>query len=113
LSRKAPSPRWRGASISASTSFCCSVSTGSGTNGISSLEQQANQNLITAEEKGAQITELLSGVQHGQSLGLLLVMTVLPFVLMLASYLLYQKRYKLDEEEYARICAEIEAGKKG
>ena len=83
------------------------------TNGISSLEQQANQNLITAEEKGAQITELLSGVQHGQSLGLLLVMTVLPFVLMLASYLLYQKRYKLDEEEYARICAEIAAGKKG
>ena len=83
------------------------------TNGISNLEQQANQGLITAEEKGAQITELLSGVQPGQSLGLLLVMTVLPFAFMLVSYFLYKKNYRLDEDEYTRICQEITARKQG
>jgi melibiose permease/lactose/raffinose/galactose permease len=36
---------------------------------------------------------------------------VLPFVFMLLSYLLYKRRYKLDEAEYARICAELEARK--
>jgi Na+/melibiose symporter-like transporter len=36
-------------------------------------------------------------------------MTVVPCLLMFASYLLYRKRYILDEEEYARICREIKA----
>ena len=82
------------------------------TNGISDLEQAANLGTITAEEKGAQITELLSEVQPGQTRGLLLMMTVLPLLFMLVSYFLYQKRYTLDEEEYARICGEIETRKK-
>ena len=34
-------------------------------------------------------------------------MTVLPCALMLVSYFLYKKKYKLDEEEYDRICAEL------
>ena len=77
------------------------------TNGIADLEQAANIGTITAEEKGDQITALLSGVQPGQSRGLLLVMTVLPCVFMLASYLLYQRKYRLDEKEYDRICGEL------
>lgn len=81
------------------------------TNGIADLEQAANAGSITAEEKGAQITTLLEGVHHSQTLGLLLVMTVLPCALMFASYVLYKKRYKLDEDEYKRICDEIEARK--
>jgi Na+/melibiose symporter-like transporter len=36
-------------------------------------------------------------------------MTVLPCVLMVLSYLLYQKRYTLDEPEYDRIVSELEA----
>ena len=39
--------------------------------------------------------------------GLLLCMVVLPYLLMLASYLLYRKHYILDEEEYDRICKVI------
>ena len=39
-------------------------------------------------------------------------MTVLPFALMLTAYLLYQKKYKLDEDEYRRICRELEEKKK-
>ena len=82
------------------------------TNGIADLEQAASAGEISAEQKAAEITTLLSGVQHGQSLGLLLVMTVLPCALMFLSYILYQRRYKLDEEEYARICMEL-AERKG
>ncbi len=82
------------------------------TNGISDLEQAANQGRITAEEKGAEITALLTGVQPAQTAGLLLVMTVLPFAFMLVSWILYKKHYRLDEEEYSRICQEIEEKKK-
>ena len=81
------------------------------TNGIAGFEQQANQGAITSEQKADAITNLLQGVHHGQSVGLLLVMTVLPCALMFASYVLYQRRYKLDEAEYDRICAELEKRK--
>ncbi len=77
------------------------------TNGIAELEQDANAGAITAEQKAEQITALLRGVQPGQSFGLLLVMTVLPCALMFLSFVLYQKRYTLDEREYDRICAEL------
>ncbi|MBQ6222907.1 MAG: MFS transporter [Solobacterium sp.] len=82
------------------------------TNGISQYEQAANAGTISAEEKADAITQLLSGVKNGQSLGLLIVMTVLPFLLMYASYVLYQKKYILDETEYERICTELENRKK-
>ena len=81
------------------------------TNGIAGFEQQANQGAITSEQKADAITNLLQGVHHGQSVGLLLVMTVLPCALMFASYVLYKRRYKLDEAEYDRICAELEERK--
>ena len=82
------------------------------TNGISQYEQAANAGTMSAEEKADAITQLLSGVQNGQSLGLLVVMTVLPFLLMYASYVLYNKKYILDEAEYEHICAELENRKK-
>ncbi len=82
------------------------------TNGISQYEQAANAGELTAEAKADAITELLSGVQNGQSLGLLIVMTVLPFALMYASYILYKKKYILDETKYEQICAELETRKK-
>ena len=73
------------------------------TNGIADLEQAASAGEITAEQKGVEISALLSGVQHGQSLGLLLVMTVLPCALMFLSFILYQRKYTLNEEAYERI----------
>ena len=81
------------------------------TNGIADLEQAASAGEITAEEKAAEISTLLNGVRPGQSIGLLIVMVVLPCLLMFISYLLYQRKYKLDEEEYSRICAELEKKK--
>lgn len=82
------------------------------TNQISELENAAASGLIQEAEKLTGIEKILEGVTAGQTTGLYLFMTVLPFVLMLLSYILYQKKYTLDEPEYERICAELQAGKK-
>ena len=81
------------------------------TNQISDLESAAASGLITEAEKLSSIEAVIAGIQGNQSEGLLLCMVVIPFVLMLISYLLYRKHYILDEEEYDRICKVIEARK--
>ncbi|MDE7185975.1 MAG: glycoside-pentoside-hexuronide (GPH):cation symporter [Lachnospiraceae bacterium] len=86
------------------------------TNTISDLEQQCAQGIISEEQKLAEISDVIfgttgggySGVLAAQSTGLLITMTVLPCTLLLVSYFLYQKKYKLDEEAYDRICAELQ-----
>lgn len=88
------------------------------TNRISELEQQCAQGLISEEQKLVEISGVIfgaegqAGVSGGQSAGLLVAMTVLPCALMLISYFLYRKKYRLDEEEYDRICGELEKGVK-
>ena len=77
------------------------------TNQISSLETAASSGAISEAEKLSAITSVLSGVQPSQTVGLLLFITILPCALMLISHLLYKKHYKLDEDEYTRICAEL------
>ena len=79
------------------------------TNQISDLESAAAMGMITEAEKLTSIQNVLGNVGNGQSVGLLLCMTILPCVLMLLSNYLYQKKYKLDEAEYERICKEIES----
>jgi len=79
------------------------------TNRISELESRAAAHAITEAEKLDAIGLVIGGVEQGQANGLLLCMTVLPCVLMLISYFLYQKRYRLDEPEYDRICAQLAA----
>lgn len=80
------------------------------TNRISDLEQQCAQGLLTEAEKLSAIDGVLfggGGVSGGQSLGLLLTMSILPWAMMVISYVLYKRKYKLDEEEYRRICEEL------
>ena len=77
------------------------------TNQISDLESAAASGLITEAEKLSSIETVIAGIQGNQSNGLLLCMVVIPFVLMLISYVLYRKYYILDEEEYDRICRVI------
>ena len=79
------------------------------TNQISTFENAAASGQMSESDKLAAIHELLGGVSHSQSVGLLLVMTVLPYALMLLSYKLYLRRYNLDEAEYDRICGELNA----
>ena len=83
------------------------------TNAISDLENKAARNIISEEAKLAEINKVLENVTRGQSTALLLVMIVLPVVLMVLTYVLYMKHYKLDETEYDRICAELKARREG
>ena len=78
------------------------------TNQISALERAASLGEITEAAKLAQIDGIIASIQPGQSRGLLLCMTVLPFALMYASYVLYKKHYILDEDKYAEVCAALE-----
>ena len=81
------------------------------TNRISDFENQCARNLITESEKISSISSVISGIEPGKTLALLLCMVVIPCALMLVSYVLYKKHYKLNEDEYARICSELEARK--
>jgi uncharacterized membrane protein YuzA (DUF378 family) len=81
------------------------------TNQISALENEAAKGLITEAQKLASIDQVIAAVRPAQTSGLFLCMTLLPFALMFLSYVLYQKKYTLDEPEYERICAELEARK--
>lgn len=81
------------------------------TNRISALERAAASGTISEADKLSSVSQVLSEVSSGQTSGLLICVTVLPFVLMLISYLLYQKHYKLDEDEYKRICEELDRRK--
>ena len=81
------------------------------TNRISDFENQCARNLISESEKISSISGVISGIEPGKTLALLLCMVIIPCTLMLVSYVLYKKHYKLDEDEYARICSELEARK--
>lgn len=83
------------------------------TNEIQDLEQKANEGLITADEKASLIDNVISSVGHTQSVGLLIALTLIPCAFMLVSWFIYHKMYKLDEDEYKRICDELEARKAG
>lgn len=87
------------------------------TNQISGLEQQCAQGLITEKEKLSRISSVIfgstggaqGGVMSWQRVGLLATMTIVSCVMMLISYVMYKRKYRLDEEEYDRICAELQA----
>ncbi len=81
------------------------------TNQIAGFEQAANQNLISTETKNAEIAKVIMNVGKGQSIGMLLFMVIVPFTLLLISYLLYKHFYKLDEAKYAEIVSELEKRK--
>ena len=81
------------------------------TNQISSYENKAASGAITDAEKLDAIDSVLSTVDRSQTDGLLFVMVILATGFMLLSYFIYKKNYKLDEDEYDRICRELEAKK--
>ena len=78
------------------------------TNQISKLETQAASGNITDIEKTEAIKAMLSQIDKSQTLGLLFVMVLISAVFMIISYIIYRRKYKLDEAEYNRICSELE-----
>lgn len=81
------------------------------TNKISDLENAATRGELTDTQKIEQIGQVISGIDSTQKLALLLAMVIVPFVLLTISYIIYQKKYTLDEEEYDRICEELKQRK--
>ena len=81
------------------------------TNQISDFENQCARNLITEQDKISAISGVISGIEPAKTLALLICMAAIPCALMLIAYFLYKKHYKLDEEEYDRICEELCARK--
>ena len=82
------------------------------TNQISQLENAAALGAISEAQKLSSIEGVLAAVQPWQTRGLFLSFTIVPFVLMLISYLIYRNHYTLDEDRYEDICREL-ARRKG
>lgn len=81
------------------------------TNAISEVETLAAQQEVSEKAKTIAIEAIVKLVKDDQKNGLLICITVIPLIFMLASYFLYKKHYKLDEQEYDRMCKEISARK--
>ena len=81
------------------------------TNRISDYESQANQGVISAEEKTTLIKAVTDSVDNAQKIGLLISMTVIPCILMLIACVLYRKHYKLDEATYDDILKKLKEKK--
>lgn len=97
------------------------------TNKISGFEQEANvlssnaraENLPGLEatldkieaDKLNKIGEVLSQAPSDMALKLAMCMTFIPIVLIVAAFIIARRKNKIDEEEYDRMLAEIEARK--
>lgn len=81
------------------------------TNKISAFESEANLGIITEQAKLSSIGDVLMQVQSFQKIGMLLFITLIPFIFMYASYKLYRTHYTLDEDEFKRICDDIDRRK--
>ncbi|MDR0883253.1 MAG: glycoside-pentoside-hexuronide (GPH):cation symporter [Oscillospiraceae bacterium] len=79
------------------------------TDQISLFENEEAQKLITEDTKLQQISDLLAGVNEGRILWLLIALTVIPALLITIGYLIYRKKYFLDEEYYDAMRAETAA----
>lgn len=77
------------------------------TNKISELENQASRGLIAEGEKLNLIADALRAVEALQSMGLLLAMTIIPLVTVLVAWLIYKRKYIIDEEKYLEIVETI------
>ena len=81
------------------------------TNAISQFERDAEIKVITEAQRLEGINGVIANVTNTQTFGLLIAMVLIPLVFGFVSYILYQKFYKLDENRYEEICAELEEKK--
>ena len=67
---------------------------------------QANDR-ITQEVMNAKIAEALSSADPNAAQWIMVCMAVLPVLFLIGAFVLYMKKYKIDEKEYEEICAKI------
>lgn len=81
------------------------------TDRISSLENKAIQNEITAEEKLVSINNLIDGVPEKNKIMLLVCMCIIPVIFMAVTLIIYKKKFKLDEKTMDFMLEEIKKRK--
>ncbi|MGN0464186.1 MAG: MFS transporter [Acutalibacteraceae bacterium] len=82
------------------------------TDKIAELEQAANLGAISSEAKLSQITQIISQVPTSKTVGLLLVITLTPIVFFTIGYTIFKKKFRISEEYYNEITAELEERRK-
>ena len=74
---------------------------------ISDQTQLNATGVISEETMLGNINSILAGANSDTSQWVIVCMAVLPIIFVLASFILYMKKFKIDEVEYDRICDEI------
>ena len=67
---------------------------------------QANK-LISEEVMKEQIANALASADPNAAQWIMVCMAVLPVLFLIGAFVLYMKKYKIDEKEYENICAQI------
>ena len=74
---------------------------------ISFVNGKEQAGILTETEAGAEIANLLSSAAKGTTEGLMVCMAIIPILFLIGAFILYMKKYKIDEKEYEEICAKI------
>ena len=77
------------------------------TDAIATLEQQASMGIITGDEKMVMIEQIINSVPLAKTNALMILITVVPALLLLSSYILFKKKYIIDEKYYDNMVKEI------
>lgn len=75
--------------------------------GISALENQVAEGMITSEAALDSANSLLAGVTSMQAFVLRIGMVGVPMLTMVAAFIIIKKKYHIDEKEYNRLVNEI------
>jgi melibiose permease/lactose/raffinose/galactose permease len=78
---------------------------------ISELEVKIGSGEIMREDALVKADGIIATVEPAQTLMLRIGMVAIPLTVMIASYLIMKKGYRIDEKEYERIVGEIEKKK--
>ena len=74
---------------------------------ISEQTQLNATGVISEETMLGNINTILAGANSNTAQWVIVCMAVFPILFILASFILYMKKFKIDEKEYDRICEEI------
>ncbi len=78
---------------------------------ISELEVEVGKGEMTREQVLTQADRITATVEPVQTLILRIGMVAIPLIVMIASWVIIMKGYRIDEKEYARMVSEIEKRK--
>jgi len=81
------------------------------TNKISRIENDLARGLITDTEKTASIQNVIDSIEPSKTAALLIILSICGIVFYFIAYLIFSKKYKIDEEYFTELTNEIERRK--